>query len=367
MRPRHRVLRSIGAKPLWAARLFAPWLVGGLLIMSFTASAGQRLDDFDAPLRRLRAIGGDTVLKLPVPRSQHALGEGVEFDAHPNAWLTKPSLVENHAQTRAAPSLFFIDNSTILPAQKLEDVKAYRASVAATPFRFDMQSGEEAASGSTPPLRLAALTAARPDGSSPLVARAISLSSATPAPVEPEVIAMPELRLTLHSATQTTGPTKAAIQHVAPATTLAPRYADLIDPEDMSKEQRCLAEAIYFEARSEPASGQAAVAQVVLNRVKSGLYPESVCGVVYQNRHRYLGCQFSFACEGKSLRITEQTPWKQAVKIAREVTFGQTYLPAVGDATHYHAKYVKPYWSRMFSKKDTIGQHIFYKPRPGQT
>jgi spore germination cell wall hydrolase CwlJ-like protein len=70
------------------------------------------------------------------------------------------------------------------------------------------------------------------------------------------------------------------------------------------KEQRCLAEAVYFEARSEPEAGQAAVAQVVLNRVRSGLYPTSVCGVVYQNRHRHLACQFTFACEGKALRTT---------------------------------------------------------------
>ena len=83
------------------------------------------------------------------------------------------------------------------------------------------------------------------------------------------------------------------------------RYADLIEPHAMDSEQRCLAEAVYFEARSEPEDGQAAVAQVVLNRVKSGLYPSNVCGVVYQNRHRYMGCQFSFACEGKSLRITD--------------------------------------------------------------
>ncbi len=86
------------------------------------------------------------------------------------------------------------------------------------------------------------------------------------------------------------------------------RYADLIDPEALDKEQRCLSEAVYFEARSESETGQAAVAQVVLNRVKSGLYPQSICGVVYQNRHRYMGCQFSFACEGKSLRVGDGPP-----------------------------------------------------------
>ena len=110
----------------------------------------------------------------------------------------------------------------------------------------------------------------------------------------------------------------------------------------MTKEERCLAEAVYFEARSEPEDGQAAVAQVVLNRVKSGLYPTSICGVVYQNRHRAFACQFSFACENKSLRITEPEPWKTAVRVAREVTYGQTYNTEVGGATHYHANYVRP-------------------------
>jgi len=105
----------------------------------------------------------------------------------------------------------------------------------------------------------------------------------------------------------------------------------------------------------------------VLNRVKSGLYPSSVCGVVYQNRHRYLGCQFSFACEGKSLRITEAEPWRMAVRIAREVSEGRMFNADVGGSTHYHADYVRPSWAKRLKKMDTIGSHIFYKLRPGQT
>ena len=144
-----------------------------------------------------------------------------------------------------------------------------------------------------------------------------------------------------------------------------PSYASLIDPENLNKEERCLAEAVYFEARSEPEDGQAAVAQVVLNRVKSGLYPTSVCGVVYQNRHRKFACQFSFACEGKSLRINEAESWKPAVRVAREVTFGQTYNEDVGAATHYHANYVRPFWAKRLKKMDVIGRHIFYSLEAG--
>ncbi len=134
-----------------------------------------------------------------------------------------------------------------------------------------------------------------------------------------------------------------------------------------AREKRCLAEAIYFEARGEPDEGQAAVAQVVLNRVSSGLYPSTICGVVFQNRSHYHACQFSFACEGRSLRVTEPEAWRTAMRIADEVTEGKTYLADVGAATHYHADYVRPNWSRRLKRMDVIGHHVFYKLRPGQT
>ena len=134
-----------------------------------------------------------------------------------------------------------------------------------------------------------------------------------------------------------------------------------------ARERKCLAEAVYFESRSEPEEGQAAVAQVVLNRATSGLYPASICGVVYQNRSHYMACQFSFACEGKSLRITEADSWARAVRIANSVVEGRTYLSDVGGATHYHANYVRPGWARRLVKMDVIGHHVFYKLKAGQT
>ena len=107
----------------------------------------------------------------------------------------------------------------------------------------------------------------------------------------------------------------------------------MIGPEKLAAEKKCLAEAVYFESRSEPEDGQAAVAQVILNRMSSGLYPASICGVVYQNRHRYKACQFSFACEGKSLRINDQSSWATATRIADEVLFlHQGHLMAQGTA-----------------------------------
>lgn len=199
-------------------------------------------------------------------------------------------------------------------------------------------------------------------GATQQVSRAIALGSSTPAQpdsVPIEVSAFPRSTLALAAVDKPLNePTSQGAR---------PDYAALIDPDRMDREKRCLAEAVYFESRSEPVAGQAAVAQVVLNRVSSGLYPSNVCGVVYQNRHHYKGCQFSFACEGKSLRITDRDSWSTAVRVADEVMAGRTYLSDVGRSTHYHANYVRPHWARSLTKMDTIGHHIFYKLKPGQT
>lgn len=220
--------------------------------------------------------------------------------------------------------------------------------------------------GSTQPARIVSV-----DGATPASPRALVLSSTTPAPADAtpiEVAALPVSFGALPALRTTPGETRIGRMLPVPRDpAAAPRYVDLIEPDAMSREQRCLAEAVYFEARSEPAEGQAAVAQVVLNRVRSGLYPRTVCGVVYQNRHRHLACQFTFACEGKALRITENASWQQAVQVSKAVLEGKTYLPDVGGATHYHADYVRPYWAKRLKKMDVIGRHIFYKLRPGQT
>ncbi|MEP1443366.1 MAG: cell wall hydrolase, partial [Hyphomicrobiales bacterium] len=104
-------------------------------------------------------------------------------------------------------------------------------------------------------------------------------------------------------------------------------------------QQRCLAAAIYFESRGEIEKGQAAVAQVILNRVKAPAYPNTICGVVYQNKHWRNRCQFSFACDGVYDRVNDKASWKTAVRIARNVSKGRIYLDEVADSTHYHATY----------------------------
>lgn len=197
-------------------------------------------------------------------------------------------------------------------------------------------------------------------GATPAVPRALVLASATPAAADASPVAI--------AAMPVSAPVKAAVQpaKVEPQPVRS-RFAGLVAPARLQRELKCLAEAVYFESRSEPESGQAAVAQVVLNRALSGLYPTTICGVVYQNRHRYLACQFTFACEGKSLAITEPEHWRVATRVARAVFDGKTYMEKVGAATHYHATYVRPYWASRLRKMDKIGQHVFYKLRPGQT
>jgi hypothetical protein len=131
-----------------------------------------------------------------------------------------------------------------------------------------------------------------------------------------------------------------------------------------AKAEKCVADAVYFEARGEPLRGQMAVAQVVMNRVFSGRYPNDVCGVVYQNAQRRLSCQFTFACEGKDLsRIDEPDMWEQAKRIAKDVLDGKFWLTEVGHATHYHAYWVHPSWVSEMAKLYKLGVHTFYRPR----
>jgi spore germination cell wall hydrolase CwlJ-like protein len=133
----------------------------------------------------------------------------------------------------------------------------------------------------------------------------------------------------------------------------------------LNSEQRCLAEAVYFEARGESYNGQVAVAQVVLNRVRNPAYPNSICKVVYQNRQKRNACQFSFACDLVPDRIADDRHWRQAQEIARETTAGRLKIPEIEASTHYHATYVNPRWAKSMKKQKQIGLHIFYKTYGG--
>jgi spore germination cell wall hydrolase CwlJ-like protein len=137
----------------------------------------------------------------------------------------------------------------------------------------------------------------------------------------------------------------------------------LNDEKSRAKAEKCLAEAIYFEARGEAVRGQIAVAQVVMNRAFSGYYPNTVCGVVYQNKYRHMACQFTFACDNNPDVIREPDMWERAKKIAKAMLDGQIWLPEVGKSTHYHAYYVHPSWVSEMKKMYKFGVHTFYRPK----
>ncbi len=127
------------------------------------------------------------------------------------------------------------------------------------------------------------------------------------------------------------------------------------------REQHCLTAGIYFEARGEPVRGQAAVSQVILNRVKNPTYPNTICGVVYQNKHWRNRCQFSFACDNIKDKVNDRKRWDIASYVARETTEGRIWFKEVGSSTHYHATYVNPKWAHSMKKVGRIGLHIFYR------
>lgn len=125
-------------------------------------------------------------------------------------------------------------------------------------------------------------------------------------------------------------------------------------------EDMCIAQAVYFEARSEPLVGQVAIAEVILNRIVDNRYPDTACGVVFQNKHMRHKCQFSFACDGQSDRPRHTRSWEKALKVVALVMKGERSGIAKR-ATHYHASYVNPRWSAYLNKLGQVGTHIFYR------
>jgi spore germination cell wall hydrolase CwlJ-like protein len=138
-------------------------------------------------------------------------------------------------------------------------------------------------------------------------------------------------------------------------------FGGLSEKEFRARELRCMATAVYFEARDEPLRGQIAVAQVIMTRLRSERYPKTICGVVYQGQWNKNACQFSFACDGKPDDPKEKKEWATSLDVARQVISGKVYLTDIADATHYHATYVHPDWVKLVKRVKQIGGHIFYK------
>lgn len=123
---------------------------------------------------------------------------------------------------------------------------------------------------------------------------------------------------------------------------------------------KCLTEALYFEARGEGLAGQIAVAEVILNRVDSRRYPNSVCGVVRQGAENLNACQFSYNCDGKPEVVADKRAWARAGRIARRMIDGRERELTL-NATHYHNGDVSPRWARRLVRTARIGDHTFYR------
>jgi spore germination cell wall hydrolase CwlJ-like protein len=368
----------------WACNAIAPWCLGLGLVVSITAQAGQdptyggsvAAESASAPIRQaLMAssfhlpgdLGVQPAIGPPITLASLTLGAPedlamVDDEIDPRADLKKTRL-QFPMVDRSRKGDPFIGLRPGFDARLNRRPGGRDASPAAAAGPYgavdsalsyvELPPVDDAAPWSEPAGTERSLTF--DDGATPAVPLDVALNSATPSPSDDKPISV--------VAAKPETPGSEASQVAKTMANGQPDYATLIDPRDSARQQRCLAEAVYFEARSEPEDGQAAVAQVVLNRVRSGLYPANVCSVVYQDRNHPFACQFSFACEGRSLRVEEPGPWTVAVRIAQDVTDGKIYNPKVGAALNYHANYVMPYWASTLKRVDRIGHHIFYQLR----
>jgi spore germination cell wall hydrolase CwlJ-like protein len=132
------------------------------------------------------------------------------------------------------------------------------------------------------------------------------------------------------------------------------------NPLDRDRALTCLTMAVYYEAASQGPDGEAAVAQVVLNRMRNPLFPKSICAVVFEGSTLPTGCQFTFTCDGSLARLPSAGGWKQASRVADRALNGYVQK-SVGEATHYHTVWVVPYWQASLVKLTKLGAHIFYR------
>ncbi|HTR13024.1 MAG TPA: cell wall hydrolase [Roseiarcus sp.] len=360
----------------WAASAVAPWCLAAGVLVSITADAGQEpaqyASAFDRKLlieandpvrkaialsRRFQAVDADGA---PVPLVQTGqAGSAARDEIEPNAALKDRSSAAAEANESAKGDPFAGVEASLAARRggssgdvDLDALPSWPPEVQG-PRDVEFDPGHTMSPAQPAEAKSAPATPAFSDGATPSVPLEFALNSSSPTSSDGVVVAVE-----IDGHPQTTFAEKSPLSE-------PPNYAALIDPKDNARQMRCLAEAIYFEARSESEEGQAAVAQVVLNRVRSGIYPTTVCGVVYQDRNRPFACQFSFACEGRSLRIEEPSPWAVATRIAQEVVSGRDYNPRVAEAVNYHANYVAPFWRGYLRRVDRIGAHIFYAMRDG--
>jgi spore germination cell wall hydrolase CwlJ-like protein len=304
----------------------------------------------------------ENVPKLDDPASSNASVRGAKTAQAPSA--STPLDPELQA-AMDAPPLPQYDISMSLESKPLDDLKA-------APDAIVLDRAPSRDGGFN------VKTARLYFGSSSLGGSAGSIQSWQPGEepliVTPDVLPDPDMKATasLPSASSEAAKTSESGESVAPKgevnadnqqTKTPAERLGLLDQKARAKSEKCLAEAVYFEARGEAVRGQIAVAQVVMNRAFSGYYPTTVCGVVFQNKYRHPVCQFTFACERNWDVIREPDMWDRANKIANAMLDGQIWLPEVAKSTHYHAYYVHPSWVSEMKKLYRFGVHTFYRPK----
>lgn len=173
--------------------------------------------------------------------------------------------------------------------------------------------------------------------------------------VQPESAAdQPQVRFVANPVVQDLPAAPEALP-VAEASSLSALVASIDTPAEMSREMRCLAQAVYFESRGEPLDGQLAVAKVVINRAESSLFPDDYCSVVTQR------AQFSFVKGGRIPAPRQSSDaWQRARAIAR-IAHRNLWESPADDALYFHATYVKPRWARVKTARAQIKSHIFYR------
>ena len=320
----------------WALSVAAPWCVALVVLVSITAEAEQEPLEFTSAFDRSQMIGASGGIDpailaarplravdedgepLPIVQARYVAGDRDELaadadESEPNEALKRPGQ-KFPAVDRGAKGDPLIGPPGF-NARRLNGKRAQAEPYALNSWPREL---EDPRNGEFDPGHTMSPPRPADGGEQEPGSAALSFDDgATPAPPL-------EFALNSSSPTSSDGVVVVVESDGSGLTTVPqlsigdgkPNYAALIDPKDSARQMRCLAEAIYFESRSEPEEGQAAVAQVVLNRVRSGIYPTTVCGVVYQDRNRPFACQFTFACEGKSLRIEEPGPWAVATRIA---------------------------------------------------
>jgi spore germination cell wall hydrolase CwlJ-like protein len=152
--------------------------------------------------------------------------------------------------------------------------------------------------------------------------------------------------------------TNAAVPFASGPIAIAKPFVFTGTDEDRTRALQCLATAVVYEAGDDPV-GQAAVAQVVLNRARHAAFPGTICGVVYQGAERRTGCQFTFTCDGSLQRQMSDSAWRHGRQVAENALAGSVDA-SVGLATHYHTDWVYPYWSPQLNKLARVGTHLFF-------